>query len=124
MQIKEFSTRVVTFKLAAALEKYELDLRALAADWLDAECLQRVQHDFGELRILGASLPRLSVAWVAVLVSRARFVQSLWGPAVSVRAILDEHLRAVESLRKRCLLTIGARRYSFNRPSGVAKLSS
>ena len=47
MQIKEFSTRVVTFKLAAALEKYEMDLRALAESWLDPELFRRLQEEFG-----------------------------------------------------------------------------
>ncbi|HET8746970.1 MAG TPA: hypothetical protein VFM98_15295 [Ramlibacter sp.] len=109
MQIKEFSARVVTFKLAAALEKYEMDLRALTDSWVDPERLRRIQQEFGEMRILGASLPKFSVAWVAVLVSRARLLQALCsrtaGPAFQV---LQEHLAAVESLRKRCLRSIGA----------------
>lgn len=109
MQIKEFSTRVVTFKLAAALEKYEMDLRALAESWLDPELFRRLQEEFGELRILGASLPRLSVSWVAVLVSRTKLLQALCsrtGP--SLATVLQEHLAAVEGLRRRCLRLIGA----------------
>lgn len=108
MQIKEFSTRVVAFKLAAALDKYEMELRALAADWMDPERFRHLLQDFGELRILGASLPRLSVSWVAVLVSRTRFLQAVCDRTAPVRAMLDEHLAAVESLRKRCLRSIGA----------------
>lgn len=108
MHIKEFSTRVATFKLAAALEKYEMDLRTLVDTWLDPELFRRLQEEFSELRILGASLPRLSVSWIAVLVSRARLLQALCsrtGPAVSA---LHEHLQAVEGLRKRCLRAMGA----------------
>lgn len=108
MHIKEFSTRVVTFKLAAALGKYEMDLRALADTWLDPDLFRRLQQEFSALRLLGASLPRLSVCWVAVIVSRARLLQTLCsrtGPAVSA---LHEHLLAVEILRKRCLRAIGA----------------
>lgn len=101
--------RVVSFRLAAALEKYEMDLRALAADWLDADGLRRLQQDFGEMRILGASLPRLSVSWVAVLVSRTRFLHALCEGAAPVRALLDEHLLAVEGLRRLCLRCLGAR---------------
>jgi hypothetical protein len=108
MHIKEFSTRVVTFKLAAALEKYELDLRKLADTWLDPELYRRLQEEFSELRILGASLPKLSVCWVAVLVSRARFVQALFNRSAPALAALHEHLLAVEVLRKRCLRTMGA----------------
>jgi len=109
MQMKEFSTRVVTFKLAAALEKYELDLRALADTWVDAECFRRIQQEFGEMRILGASLPKLSVSWVAVLVSRTRLLQALCSrTAAPAFLVLQEHLAAVESLRQRCLRSIGA----------------
>lgn len=108
MHIKDFSTRVVTFKLAAALEKYEMDLRALADSWLDAELCRRLQAEFGELRILGASVPRLSVAWVAVLVSRTRLLQALCDSAASAAAALHEHLLAVDGLRRRCLRSIGA----------------
>lgn len=103
MHIKEFSTRVVTFKLAAALEKYEMDLRALADTWIDPALFRRLQQEFGEMRILGASLPKLSVGWAAVLVSRARLLQALCS-----RTALDEHLLAVEGLRKRCLRALGA----------------
>lgn len=108
MHIKQFSNRVVTFKLAAALEKYEMDLRALADSWLDAESCRRLLAEFGELRILGASVPRLSVAWVAVLVSRARLLQALFDRTASTAAALHEHLLAVDGLRKRCLRSIGA----------------
>jgi hypothetical protein len=108
MQVKEFSTRVVMFKLAAALEKYELDLRALADTWLDAELFRRMQEEFSELRILGASVPRLSVSWVAVLVSRARLLRAMCAGHAPAMPVLDEHLQAVEGLRRRCLRTIGA----------------
>lgn len=108
MQNKEFSTRVVAFKLAAALEKYEMELRALATDWFDTGRFRRLQQEFGELRILGASLPRLSVSWVAVLVSRTRFLQAVGDRAAPVRAVLEAHLAAVEGLRQRCLQSIGA----------------
>ena len=108
MHIKEFSTRVVTFKLAAALEQYEMDLRALADTWLDLDLFRRMQEEFSALRILGASLPKLSVSWVAVLVSRARLLQALCSRTAPTMAALHEHLLAVESLRKRCLRTMGA----------------
>ena len=108
MHIKEFSARVVTFKLAAALERYELDLRALADSWLDAEGFRRLQDEFGDLRILGASLPKLSVSWVEVLLSRAKLLRALGGRSASLVAALQEHLAAVQGLRNRCLRLIGA----------------
>lgn len=106
MHIKQFSTRVVTFKLAAALEKYEMNLRALARARRDTELLRA---EFGELRILGASVPKLSVSWVAVLVSRTRLLHAVCGRAgPAVAALLQEHLAAVEALRVRCLRMMGA----------------
>ena len=107
MHIKEFSARVVSFKLLAALEQYELDLRALAESWIDAEALRRLQQEFGAMRILGASLPRLSVSWVAVLLSRARLLQA-WCGGEQVRVALQDHLAAVRGLRFNCMRMIGA----------------
>ena len=98
----------MSFKLAAALEQYEMDLRSLADTWFDPEILHRMQRDFGELRILGASVPRLSVSWVAVLVSRTRLFHSLWTRGGLAMAALHDHLAAVEGLRRRCLRMIGA----------------
>lgn len=108
MHIKEFSARVVTFKLAAALERYEMDLRALADTWIDPELFRRLQEEFSDLRILGASLPRLSVSWLDVVLSRARLLQALCGRSAPVFTALQEHLAAVEGLRARCLRLIGA----------------
>lgn len=108
MQIKEFSARVMTFKLAAALEKYEMDLRALADPWFDPDVFRRLHEQFGELRLLGASLPRLSVSWVAVLVSRAKLLQALGQCTAAAGTALHEHLAAVERLHARCLRMIGA----------------
>jgi hypothetical protein len=108
MHIKEFSARVVTFKLAAALEKYEMDLRALADPWFDPDVFRRLHDQFGELRMLGASLPRLSVSWVAVLVSRTELLHALGQRTAAAGVALQEHLAAVERLHARCLRMIGA----------------
>jgi len=108
MHIKDFSARVITFKLAAALERYEMDLRALTDTWLDAELFCRLRDEFSELRILGASLPKLSVSWVEVLLSRARLLQALGGRSAQLLPALQEHLAAVEGLHRRCLRMIGA----------------
>lgn len=108
MRIKDFSTRVVTFKLAAALERYEMELRARADQWLDLECCQRLQAQFSELRLLCAAIPKLSVSWVAVLLSRARLVAALSSTGAGAAPLLHDHLAAVEGLHKRCLRMMGA----------------
>jgi hypothetical protein len=108
MHVKDFSARVVTFKLAAALEAYEMDIRALARTWRDPVLFRRLQEQFGELRILGASLPKLSVSWVAVLVSRTKLLDALYSRGGAAASALHEHLAAVEGLRRGCLRMIGA----------------
>jgi hypothetical protein len=108
MHIKELSTRVVTFNLAAALEQYEMDLRQLAHRWLDPDLFRRLQEEFKETRLLAASLPKLAVSWTAVLISRTRLVQALCSRTALALSVLQEHLAAVEGLKKRCLRTIGA----------------
>lgn len=109
MRIQQLSAPVAMFKLAAALESYDMRLRALAERSLDVDLVRRLQREFGELRLLCASLPKLSVSWTAVLLSRARLLQALCQrakPAAST--LLHEHLAAVEGLRLRCLRFMGA----------------
>jgi len=103
MQKNEFSARVVAFQFAAALERYELALRALKMPWLDLALLRRIQREFRQLRILGAALPRVSVSWMAVLVSRDHLLQALRAHTGRATAALHEHLASVEDLRARCL---------------------
>jgi hypothetical protein len=109
MRPKQQSAPVATFKLAAALERYDMRLRALAERSLDLELVRRLQHDFAELRLLCASLPKLSVSWTAVLLSRSRLLLALCQrTAQPASALLHEHLAAVEGLRRRCLRSMGA----------------
>jgi len=103
MQSNENSVRVLAFQLAATLERYEMELRTLADAWLDAALLRRLQDEFRQLRLLGASLPRLAGAWIAVLVSRAHLLQALHTPRSRVARALQDHLVSVEDLRARCL---------------------
>jgi hypothetical protein len=108
LHAKNFSAPVVTFKLAAALEQYEEDLRACAETWRDGDLFRRIQQQFAELRILGASLPKLSASWVAVLVSRAQLLDALCHRTAPVMTALQDHLSAVACVRERCLRSMGA----------------
>ena len=103
MESRDFPARVAAFQFAAALERYEMDLRSLALPWRDLGLLRRLRREFGQLRMMGASLPPLSVAWVAVLVSRDRLLQALHARTGRAAAALQEHLVSVEDLRTRCL---------------------
>jgi hypothetical protein len=113
MQDKKISAPVAPFKLAAALETYEMDVRALPQAWRDPHLLRRLQAQFRELRLLGASIPKLSVSWVAVLVSRTRLLQAVSSRSGAAAAALHEHLADVEGLRKGCLRMIGAQGWAL-----------
>jgi hypothetical protein len=112
MRLQKFSAHVLTFKLAAALEQYEVDVSRLVDTWLDTELYRQLEEELKELRLYCASLPKLTVSWVAVLLSRARLLHALSShiPYAHTAAprLLYEHLRAVETLRKRCLRMLGA----------------
>jgi hypothetical protein len=112
MRLKEFPAPVAMFKLAAALERYEMDVRALAGRSFDREVYRRLQHEFSHLRCLCASLPKLSVSWVAVLLSRTRLLHAVRQRAgATASALVQEHLAAVDSLRSSCLRMMGAQGY-------------
>ena len=103
MQSNELSARVVAFQFAAALERYEMELRSLTVPWLDLGLLKRLQREFRQLRMLGAALPKVSVSWMAVLVSRDRLLQALRARTGRATAALHDHLVSVEDLRARCV---------------------
>lgn len=102
------SVPVATFRLAAALERYEMDLQALTQRWRDVELRRRLREQFREMRLLGASLPQVSVSWIAVLVSRARMLQAFFARTGRAGIALQEHLHAVAALRNGCLRLLGA----------------
>lgn len=108
MHSKPSSIHVATFRLAAAAERYEMDLQALAQRWRDAQLRRRLREQFREMRVLGASLPQVSVSWVAVLVSRARMLQAFFARTGRAGAALQDHLHAVATLRNGCLRLLGA----------------
>jgi len=108
MHTTQPSVHVATFRLAAALEAYEMNLHALARRWRDAELRRRLREQFREMRLLGASLPQMSVSWIAVLVSRARMLQAFFARSGVAGPALQDHLRAVAALRTGCLRLLGA----------------
>lgn len=54
----------MAFRLAAMPEKYEEDIEELTSTWLDAVLYARISGDPGEMRVLCAACPSLSVPWV------------------------------------------------------------
>jgi hypothetical protein len=101
----------IAFQLAAALDRYDQDVGAMVETWLDMELYRCVSDEVEHIRLLSASLPQLSVAWVELLIAHAELVHSLWrlrfNDDATDRVKLDEvrarHNDCVQSLRKRCL---------------------
>jgi hypothetical protein len=101
----------VAFQLAAALERYELDLAVLMDTWLDMDRYREVSEQVEQIRMYAAALPQLSVAWVEVLISHAELIHHMWrrqnarpAPAPEeVRELRKRHAAAIERMRAGCL---------------------
>ena len=105
MSARDQDTRQAALQLIEALEAYEADVKLLCGSWLDMEHYQSVSQQVDELRLYAAALPRVSVQWVAVLVSHAELIHSLWKArkseaedAASVAHLLSDHIAAIHLL--------------------------
>jgi hypothetical protein len=108
MRTKEVSARVAAFRIAAALDHYETDVRALADRRYDLALWRRIAGRSRQLRIQCAALPRLSVSSMAVLMSQVRLLRAVCARAgPRTQAVLQEHLRAIEVLRGGCVRIMG-----------------
>jgi len=100
--------RAITFQLTAALDAYEHDLQALFDTPSEAAIYQRLAQHFDQMQMYAASLPQLSVSWVALMISRAELMHALWRDAQDAGAhadgalLLEQHRDAVDALRRRC----------------------
>jgi hypothetical protein len=99
--------RAIAFQLLAALDEYDQDLRPLVRGY-DPERYASLARQFDQLRLYAGSLPELSVAWVAVLVSRAEMTFNLFraqhDPQAreGVAGFIERHRTEVEELRGSC----------------------
>jgi hypothetical protein len=99
--------RTVALQMLAALQAYDEDLLPLARGY-DPERYARLAEQFDQLRLHAASLPELSVPWVAVLVSRAEMTFTLFkaqqdaNARSSVTQFIERHRIEVRELRGRC----------------------
>ena len=111
MQVKEISIRVAAFRIAAALDEYERDVRALVDARFDLDLWRRLAAQSSQLRMQCAALPKLSVSSMAVLMSQVRLLGAVCNRAgPKAQAMLQEHLRAIEILRGRCLRIMGGQK--------------
>lgn len=101
-------------QLVAALEKYERDVDAMVAGWLDMQAYRLVSDEVEDIRALSAGLPFARVPWVELLIAHAELVHSLWrlrfrdDPADGerLRAVRERHAACVEALRGSCLRSL------------------
>lgn len=69
---------VTAFRLAAALDAYELSVNELTASCRDLELYRRAMEQIAQVRRCCASRADLSVPWVALLISHSQLFELLW----------------------------------------------
>ncbi len=111
--------RAIALHAAATLARYERHVRRLAATWLDMDLYHTVSAEVDDIGRTCTLMPDVRVSWVALLVSHAELVHSLWRtgePAAAEGAgsalALQEHLQCIDSLARRCLWVAGLSRHA------------
>lgn len=103
----EAQQSAIAFQLAAALEQYEPCVDRLVARGYDPELYASMTKQFDQMRLYASSLPVVSVAWVALMISRFELTHTLWKHLKGeAEAKLDDvhaqHKRDVAALKERC----------------------
>ena len=99
----------IAFELAAAVENYEQACEQLVATRPDMALYQSVSRQVDHMRLLCASLPQVSVAWVGLLISHAELVHCLWrcgeksALSPELEACQVRHAHAIRALREKCV---------------------
>lgn len=103
----------IAFQLAAAIECYDAQVERMVRHPIDPELYQSVAQRMDEMRMYAASLPRLSVPWVEVMIRHFELTHGLWraqcgeiGEA-ELLALRDQQRDAVRVLRQACLKVLG-----------------
>ena len=95
-------------RLAAALEQYDKQCEEMVRTWLDMDRYVAVSALVDEIRMYCGSLPGVSAAWVAFLISHCDLVFCLYqvGSGCSgspeVQARVRHHAVAQRNLRQSC----------------------
>jgi hypothetical protein len=101
---------VILLQLVAALQSYEKDVADIPADPVAPEAYGRVRVRLDEIRNYANSLPKLSVAWVELLIAHFELTHGLWrvrqsesDGAATLEAVRERHDGALERLHQQCL---------------------
>lgn len=99
---------VMAFQLLARLDRYEQAMERLADSRWNAENHRAATACFEEMKSFAASIPRLSVPWVELLISRFELTahksfldHQRCGDDTKLRDLKERHSAAVQALRDR-----------------------
>lgn len=109
----EAQHNAIAFQLAAALEQYEPCVDRLVARGYDPELYASMTKQFDQMRLYASSLPAVSVAWVALMISRFELTHTLWKgmkgePDAHANDVYAQHKNDIAALRERCTRVIAA----------------
>lgn len=119
--------RVTAMKIAAALRSYERHIVRLVPSWLDVDLYQTASVEIDQVRAWCGTLPGVSVPWIALLISHADLMLSLWNSAGhppgacndEIQQRLAEHVACIHALAHRCQQLAGVPLGDVQPPDGA-----
>jgi hypothetical protein len=104
----------IALQFASALDTYERDVEAMVAQRLDPELYHRVSGHMDEMREYASSMPRLSAAWVEVMIRHFELTHGLWreqqreADRAEIRQLSEKQACAVRRLRQQVLQVLAS----------------
>jgi hypothetical protein len=101
----------IAYQLSSALDAYEGEVDRLLQAHFDPELYRRVSLRMDEMRLYAASFPRLSSAWVEVLIRHAALTHGIWrstqpGQQVDFPELRCQLHSAVQRLQQKCMMLL------------------
>src|SRR4051812_39884044 len=117
---------VIASQLAAELADYELGLAELLEDRWDPELYRTLSDQFDRMQMYASALPRLSLVWTELLISRVELTHALWSLRTpsridgKVTAMYAQHRMRIQEAIARCLRYVGTEPLALpKRPAGA-----
>lgn len=114
-------------QLQQQLQAYDAGVRELLERRWDPELYRSLSDQFDRMQMLASALPRVSVSWTELLISRAELMHAVWtlrapsrinGKVVALQA---QHSVLVQEVARRCRAYLpAAERGAFAGPAGAA----
>jgi hypothetical protein len=99
----------IGMQLVEKLDGYEVDLDRLLLAPHDPELYRQISHSVDHMRMLSATLPKLSVCWVELLIRHFELTHGLWRiqqgseQPGAMEPLREQAQHAARRLRERCL---------------------